>query len=173
MKKFLALIALSVFSITAAAHGPTPQKIDEKVIIKAEPAKVWEMVKDYENAQKWLPTVKNITVEKKGSEIIRTLNLKNGGKIKEKISDVDDAGMKIKFEVIEGVPASNYNPYISVSKGPNAGESEVRFFHRFYRFYPNNPPIPDGQDEAAAIQFINETYVPGNQHLKKVIENSK
>ncbi len=173
MKKFLALIAMAAFSVSAAAHGPTPQKIDEKIIIKAEPAKVWAMVKDYENAQKWLPTVKSIEVEKKGSDIIRTLNLKNGGKVKEKIKEVDDANMKIKFEIIEGAPASSYNPYISVDKGPNAGESEVRFFHRFYRFYPNNPPIPEGQDEAAAIKFINETYVPGNQNLKKVLENSK
>jgi hypothetical protein len=75
--------------------------------------------------------------------------------------------------VIEGGPVSNYNPYISVKKGPNAGESEVRYFHRFYRFYPQNPPIPEGQDEAAAIKFVEDTYGPGLENLKKVLENTK
>jgi len=173
MKKFLALIAMAVFSVSAAAHGPTPQKIDDRIIIKAEPAKAWAMIKDYENVQKWLPTVKSVKVEKKGADTFRTLTLKNGGKVKERIKSVDDKNMKIKFEVIEGGPFSNYNPYISVKAGPNAGESEVRFFHRFYRQFPNNPPIPEGQDEAAAIQFIADTYTPGNENLKKVLENSK
>lgn len=173
MKKFLALIAMAVFSVSAAAHGPTPQKIDDRIIIKAEPAKAWAMIKDYENVQKWLPTVKSVKVEKKGADTFRTLTLKNGGKIKESIKSIDDANMKIKFEVLEGGPFSNYNPYISVKKGPNAGESEVRFFHRFYRQFPNNPPIPEGQDEAAAIQFITDIYLPGNENLKKLLENSK
>ncbi|MEO1947570.1 MAG: SRPBCC family protein, partial [Methylophilaceae bacterium] len=60
MKKFLALIAMAVFSVSAAAHGPTPQKIDDRIIIKAEPAQAWAMIKDYKNVQKWLPTVKSV-----------------------------------------------------------------------------------------------------------------
>jgi carbon monoxide dehydrogenase subunit G len=173
MKKFLALIAMAVFSVSAAAHGPTPQKIDDRIIIKAEPAQAWAMIKDYKNVQKWLPTVKSVEIQKEGADTFRTLTLKNGGKIKERIKSVDDDNMKIKFEVLEGGSFSNYNPYISVKKGPNAGESEVRFFHRFYRQFPNNPPIPEGQDEASAIQFITDTYLPGNKNLKKVLENSK
>ncbi|MEE9331080.1 MAG: SRPBCC family protein [Methylophilaceae bacterium] len=173
MKKFLALIALAAFSVTAFAHGPTPQKIDNRIVIKAEPAKVWAMVKDIANVQAWLPTVESAKVEKKGADTFRTLTLKNGGKVIERVKSIDDDNMKVKFEVIEGVPASNYNPYISVKKGPNAGESEVRYFHRFYRFYPQNPPIPEGQDEAAAIKFIEDTYGPGLENLKKVLENSK
>lgn len=173
MKKFLAFIAMAAFSITAAAHGPTPQKIDDRITVKAEPAKAWAMVKDYENVQKWLPTVESVKIEKKGADTFRILTLKNGKTVKERIKSVNDKQMKIKFEVVEGGPFSNYNPYISVKKGKNAGESEIRFFHRFYRQYPNNPPIPEGQDEAAAIEFINATYTPGNESLKKVLENSK
>lgn len=173
MKKFFALIALAALSVSAFAHGPTPQKIDDRITVKAEPAKVWAMIKDYENVQKWLPTVKSVKIEKKGGNIYRTLSLKSGGKVKEHIKSVDDDNMKIKFEVLEGGPFTNYNPYISVKKGKNAGESEVRFFHRFYRFFPNNPPIPDGQDEAAAIKFVKDTYGPGAEGLKKALANSK
>lgn len=173
MKKFLALIALAAFSFNAAAHGPTPQKIDERIVIKAEPAKAWAMVKDFENVQQWLPTVKSTKVVKKGADTFRTISLKNGGKVKDRIKKIDDENMKIKFEVISGGPFTNYNPYISVTAGPGKGESTVRYFHRFYRFFPNNPPIPEGQDEAAANKFVKDTYGPGLENLKKVLESSK
>ena len=70
MKKFLALIALSLstslVSFTAAAHGPSPLKVDKSVTIKAEPAKVWALVKDFGNLQKWHPNITATKLEKKG-----------------------------------------------------------------------------------------------------------
>ncbi len=173
MKKLLASIALAAFSVSALAHGPTPQKIDNRIVIKAEPAKVWAMIKDYSKAEAWMPTVESTKVEKKGADTVRTLTLKNGGKVIEKVKEVDDADMKIKFEFISGGPVTNYNPYISVTPGPGAGESSVRYFHRFYRFFPNNPPIPEGQDDASAVKFVEDTFGPGLENLKKVLENSK
>jgi Polyketide cyclase / dehydrase and lipid transport len=173
MKKFLALIALAAFSFNAAAHGPTPQKIDDRIVIKADPATTWAMVKDFANVHAWLPTVKSTKVVKQGADTIRILTLKNGGKVKERLKGISDELMKIKFEVLEGGPFTNYNPYISVTAGPGKGESTVRYFHRFYRFFPNNPPIPEGQDEAAANKFVKDTYGPGLENLKKVLENSK
>ncbi|MDG1452882.1 MAG: SRPBCC family protein [Methylophilaceae bacterium] len=173
MKKFLALIAMAVFSASAVAHGPTPQKVDDRIVIKAEPAKVWAMVKDFGKAEAWMPNVASTTTEKKGAETLRTLTLKSGGKLVERVKNVDDADMKIKFEFVSGGPIANYSPYISVSPGPNAGESSVRYFHRFYRFYPNNPPIPEGQDDASAVKFVKDNYTPALENLKKVIENLK
>jgi hypothetical protein len=173
MKKFLALIALAAFSLNAAAHGPTPQKVDDRIVIKAEPAKVWAMVKDYGKAEAWVPTVASTTTEKKGNDILRTLTLKNGGKLTERVKSIDDADMKIKFEFVNGGPVTNYNPYISVTPGPGAGESTVRYFHRFYRFFPNNPPIPEGQDDESAVKFVKDTFGTALPNLKKVLENSK
>lgn len=173
MKKFLALIALAAASMSAFAHGPTPQKLDERIVIKADPAVVWAMVKDYAKAEAWIPTVASTKVEKKGAETFRTLTLKSGGKFKDRIKSIDEEGMKIKFEFISGAPLTNYNPYISVSKGDNPGESKVRYFHRFYRFFPNNPPIPEGQDDASAVKYVEGTFGGSLENLKKVIENSK
>lgn len=173
MKKFLALITLAAFSMTAFAHGPTPQKLDERIVIKAEPAVVWAMVKDYAKAEAWIPAVASTKVEKKGADTFRTLTLKSGGKIKERIKSIDEEGMKIKFEFINGGPVTNYNPYISVSKGNKPGESKVRYFHRYYRFFPNNPPIPEGQDDESAVKFVTGTFGASLENLKKVIENSK
>ena len=44
MKKLLALIAMAVIPLTAAAHGPSPQKVEKTVTIKAEPAKVLSLI---------------------------------------------------------------------------------------------------------------------------------
>jgi len=173
MKKFFASIALAAVSMTAFAHGPTPQKLDERLTIKADPATVWAVVKDYSKHNAWQPAVKSIKVEKKGADTFRTVSLENGGKVIDRIKSIDDKGMKIKFEFVEGGPVTNYNPYISVKAGKNAGESEVRYFHRFYRFFPNNPPIPEGQDDASAVKFIKDTYGGSLETLKKVVENSK
>lgn len=173
MKKFFALIALAAFSITAFAHGPTPQKKDDRIVIKADPATVWAMVKDFGKAEAWMPTVASTKTEKKGADTFRTLTLKSGGKIKERIKSIDNENMKIKFEFINGGPVTNFNPYISVTAGPGKGESSVRYFHRFYRFFPNNPPIPEGQDDASAVKFVEGTYGGSLENLKKVLENSK
>ncbi len=173
MKRIIALIALAAFSAGTLAHGPTPQKIDDKIVIKAEPAKVWAMIKDIGKAEAWMPTVASTKIEKKGADTLRTITLKSGGKVTESIKEIDDAGMKIKFEFVSGGPVTNYNPYITVTAGPGAGESSVRYFHRFYRFFPNNPPIPEGQDDASAVKFVEDTYGSSLENLKKVLENSK
>lgn len=173
MKKFLALVAIATLSFNAFAHGPTPQKSDNRIIIKADPAKVWAVVKDFNGVDKWLPSVKSIATEKKGEDSFRELTLNDGKVVKERLKNIDDGKMKIKYEIVDGAPVSNHSGWISVKAGPEAGESTVRHFVRFYRFYPQNPPIPEGQDDASAVKFIADTYEPGLEELKKVLENPK
>ena len=174
MKQFLAMLALATFSFTAAAHGPSPQKVEKTVIIKAAPAKVWALVKDFGNLQAWHPAIADTKLEKKGEDTFRTLTLKDGGKINEKLRSIDDAGMKIKYEIIDGVaPVADYNAFMTVTAGPGAGESTVTWVGRFYRTYKLNPPIPAGQDDETALKFVNGVFDSGLANLKKVAEGSK
>ena len=69
MKKVLALIAVAILPLTAAAHGPSPQKVEKEIVIKADPAKVWALVKDFGGIQKWLPTVASTGVEDEKNRI--------------------------------------------------------------------------------------------------------
>jgi len=174
MKKFLALIALATLSFNASAHGPSPQKVEKTIVIKAAPAKVWAMVKDFGNLHAWLPPIASTKLEKKGEDTFRTLTLKDGGVINERLKGIDDADMKIKYEIVGGVaPVKDYNSFIKVTAGPGAGESTVTWVGRFYRLYSLNPPIPPGQDDETAIKFVEGVYDAGLPNLKKVIENSK
>lgn len=174
MKKLLALIALAAFSFNAAAHGPSPQKVEKSVVIKAAPAKVWAIVKDFGNMQSWHPAVASTKLEKKGADTFRTLTLKDGGEINEKLRSADDADMKLKYEIVGGVaPVADYNAFMKVTAGPGAGETTVTWVGRFYRTYKLNPPIPAGQDDETAVKFVTGVYDSGLANLKKVAENSK
>jgi carbon monoxide dehydrogenase subunit G len=179
MKKVLALLALSMVSFTAAAHGPTPQKVEKSITIKADPAKVWAIVKDFGNMQKWHPAIASDKLEQKKDEsgemaTFRTLTLKSGGTILEKLRSSDDKDMKLKYEIVSSqLPFTDYNSTMTVAKGENAGETTVTWVGRFYRLYKLNPPIPAGQDDKTAADAVTGIYDSGLANLKKVAESSK
>ena len=184
MNKFLALLALAalpnlVLVPSAAAHGPSPQKVEKTIVIKAAPAKVWGLIKDFGNMQVWHPAIASDKTEQKKDEngdmaTFRTLTLKSGGEIVEKLRGADDATMKLRYEIDGGVaPVADYNSYMLVTAGPGAGESTVTWVGRFYRTYKLNPPIPAGQDDETAVKFVTGVYDAGLDGLKKAAENSK
>ncbi|MEN9724988.1 MAG: hypothetical protein RLZZ98_497 [Pseudomonadota bacterium] len=176
MKKVLALIAMAILPLTAAAHGPSPQKVEKEVVIKADPAKVWALVKDFGNMQKWHPAVASDKVEVKkddngDEQTYRTLTLKSGGTILEKFRGSDDKDMQLKYEIVSGVlPVADYTSKMTVKAGPGAGESTVVWMGRFYRVYKLNPPIPAGQDDESAVKAVNEVYDAGLAGLKAAAE---
>jgi len=183
MKKALAvaltLLTIAALPLTAAAHGPSPQKVEKEIVIKAEPAKVWAIVKDWGGIHKWLPLVATTKVETKKDEngevaSYRLLTLKGGGTVYEKLRSSDDGLMKVKYEIVESVlPLTDYNAFITVKAGPGAGESTVTWVGRFYRLYKLNPPIPAGQDDETAVKAITGIYDSGLPALKKLAESSK
>ena len=176
MKKVLALIAMAILPLTAAAHGPSPQKVEKEVVIKADPAKVWALVKDFGNMQKWHPAVASDKVEVKkddngDEQTYRTLTLKSGGTILENFRGSDDKDMQLKYEIVSGVlPVADYTSKMTVKAGPGAGESTVVWMGRFYRVYKLNPPIPAGQDDESAVKAVNEVYDAGLAGLKAAAE---
>jgi carbon monoxide dehydrogenase subunit G len=173
MNKFLALLALTFIPFSAMAHGPSPQKVEKTIVIKAPPAKVWAIVKDFGNMS-WHPGIASTKLEKKGEETFRTLTLKSGGDIYEKFRSADDAAMKMKYEIVSGVaPVADYNAFMTVTAGPGASESTVTWVGRFYRTYKLNPPIPPGQDDETAVNFVTGVFDAGLPGLKKAAENSK
>ncbi len=172
MKKIIIGIFLAFVSFSVFAHGPSPQKVEKSITINASPDKVWAIVKDFGSFQKWEPLVTDIKLEKKGEDTLRTLTLKSGGKVIERLKGIDEEAMKLKYEIVEGsVPVADYNSFIVVTKGSNPNESNVTWVGRFYRVYKLNPPIPAGQDDESALKAVNEIYDAGLPALKKLAES--
>ena len=174
MKKFLPILFALLLPFAASAHGPSPQKVTETITIKAPPAKVWALLSDFNGMPKWHPAVKSSKVESKGGNTFRLLTLKDGGTIYECLKDKNDADMRLKYEIVEGVlPVSDYYAAITVKPGAYANESTVEWMARFYRKYKLNPPIPAGQDDESAIKAVKGVFQPGLANLKKVAESGK
>lgn len=165
------LLPLSV----SAANAPSQQKVIREVIIKAEPAKVWALVKDFGGIHQWHPAVESTSTETKadeaGTELLhRTLTLKGGGTILEKQTINSDEEMKLEYRIVEGVlPVSGYRAIMQVKAGPGAGESTLTWTGRFYN-KANKVDAPAGEDNATAVKAVEGVYDSGLENLKKVLE---
>lgn len=177
MKYLISALALALLLPQgASAHGPSPQKVVKEVVIKAEAAKVWAVVKDFGGLHKWHPAVADTKLEeRKDTESDATLThriitLKEGGSIIEKQREANDADMKLDYKMVEGtIPVSNYRAVMQVKAGPGAGESTLTWTGRFYN-KANSMEAKPGEDNPAANAAINGIYDAGVAGLKKLLE---
>jgi len=167
----LAAIALIAAFGPLHAHGPTRQKVVEKITIDAPPAAVWAVVKNFDALAKWHPAVAESPASAGNSEgSVRTLKLKGGGGLTETLERYNDAGMSYAYRAKDGgaLPVTNYTSAITVSAG-DGGKSVVEWRGAFYRGYPNNDPPPDQNDEAA-VKAVTGVYQAGLANLKTLVE---
>jgi mxaD protein len=168
------VVALIGVAKSADAHGPTPQKVDEKISIAAPPADVWKVVKDFASIGAWHPSVAKVKTEGTGNDTTRTMTMKHGGDLVESLDAVDDKAMEIDYrsqgENDEAMPASSYSDAISVQ--PSAGGSDVEWISRLYRADTGNEP-PEGKDDASAISAKTTFIKDGLAGLKAKLEAKK
>ena len=55
LRSSLVGLMLCATTLIAYAHGPTPQKVEEKIEIAAPPEKVWAIVKEFAEDQRLEP----------------------------------------------------------------------------------------------------------------------
>ena len=187
MKKFSCIISVFLFLWVSAAnaHGPVRQKLQEKITITAEPAAVWEKIKNYGDMS-WLPTVAKSEADKgnqKGS--VRVLTLKDGGTITEELKQYNEKKMEYKYKItdmstvktinhsgkqeeIKVLPVTTYSAILTVKKAKTSG-SEVIWTAMYYRGYMNNNPPPE-MNEDAANNAVQAVLKAGLENLKKVVE---
>ncbi len=168
---FIIMLAASLVTTFAHAHGPTRQKVFESITIKASPDAVWAKVRDFTQLQGWHPAVESSSATN-GSEIgsVRTLKLKGGGELVESLESLDDGAKKFSYRAKDGgaLPVSNYSSNLTVKAG-EGGTALVEWRGAFYRKYMNNDP-PEGEDDEAALSAVTGVYKSGLANLKTVME---
>lgn len=184
MKKtsLLASAALFLFAGMVNAHGPVRAKMTATVTIDAPAAKVWEVIKNYDDMS-WHPAIKSVKgdgTNNKGA--IRTLTLAKGT-ITEELKAYDAAKMSYKYkitdmsstgtikhagqdEAIPVLPVGNYAGDISVED--KGGKAEVEWVATYYRAYVNNNP-PAELNEEAADKAVTEVLKSGLEALAKKV----
>ncbi|MCJ8141951.1 SRPBCC family protein [Ancylobacter sp. A5.8] len=169
-----AAVALAVVTLSGAdAHGPTRQKVSEKIEINAAPEKVWAVVSNFQDGS-WIPVVdKTEGTGGNAPGAKRTLTLKGGATVDEEVAKLDPEKMTLMYRIdkvdVKVLPVTNYSSWLVVSPLDGGKKSEVEWRGAFYRGYPNNDPPPELNDEAA-IKAVSGLYKAGLDGLKKKIE---
>lgn len=166
----LAAIVAALWLTPASAHGPTRQKVTEKITINAPAAAVWARMGNFDALKDWHPAVAESPADKGNAEgSVRTVKLKGGGEIVETLQAHDAAGMKYTYRAKAGgaLPVTNYSSTIQVTAEGNT--SVVEWRGAFYRGFPNNDPPPDQNDEAA-LKAVTTVYQTGLANLKTLLE---
>ena len=170
------LLALSITSITASAHGPTRQKVTKTIEINASPEKVWAVLKNFNNMS-WHSAIEK-TTGKGGNAIdpTRQLTLKGGATIDEILYKYSEEKMSYSYRItkvdVKVLPINNYSSHLTVEpvEGSDGKKSTVIWKGAFYRGYMNNDP-PEDLNDKAAVKAVSGVYETGLAALKKQIES--
>lgn len=157
------------------ACGPSPQKVVEKVVIKANPEAVWAVIGEFKSIHRWHPDVVNTSVQSQvnteGKETqFRTLTLKNGGQLVARLRETQQGEMKLGTVMESGdMAVSSYSDALTVKQSTNNDETEIIWTGRFNNL-ANLLIAPEGQDNKAAIAAVQQFYQRGLTGLKAYVE---
>jgi hypothetical protein len=177
MKQLLLALGVAAFlwGAAAPAQAASPElKVTQSVEIAAPPAKVWGVIKNFEDLT-WHPAIKASSAtdgSKAGS--VRTLDL-GGPKLVERLTKYDDAKMSYTYVFtddpnnVKVVPVTGYQSTITVTK--TAHGSKVVWSGHFHRADPAAKPAA-GQDDATATKAVTGIYRGGLDALKTKAESA-
>ena len=101
----LALVAMAALLVWGgSAYAITVKKRTEAPGL---PPEIWKIVGDFCAIKTWHPVVADCVETKEGGDTFRTLTLKDGAKIKEKLTGTED--LAYTYEIVESpLPVKNY-----------------------------------------------------------------
>lgn len=177
MKQLLLALGVAAFlcGSAAPAQAASPElKATQSVEIAAPPAKVWGIIKNFEDLT-WHPAAKASSATD-GSKVgsVRTLDL-GGPKLVERLTQYNDAKMSYTYAItddpnnVKVLPVTGYLSTITVTKAGHG--SKVVWSGHFHRADPAAKPAA-GQDDATAIKAVTGIYRGGLDALKTKAESA-
>lgn len=172
MRLVLPALVLALAAGSALAHGPTPQKIDRSVAIKAKPDAVWKLVGAFGGIANWHPDVAR--AESSGGDgegAVRKVTLKRGGTLVESLDEWKGPERTYSYRMsdpdLKALPVSSYSATITVT--PDGEGAKVEWLGRFYRGDTGNEPAEELSD-AAGREAMNAYFSNGLEGLKEKLE---
>ncbi|WP_022947532.1 SRPBCC family protein [Methylohalobius crimeensis] len=157
----------ALFLSSAWAHGPTPQKSDHEVVIKASFDEVWEKVKAPAALCDWHPLAKRCEVNDAGDE--RVIELENGERFSEAILEVNEQNHIVYLRQgdpnVKALPVSSYSTRMETEDNGD-GTVTVRWKARYYRGDTGNFP-PEHLSDEAAVEAMNRWMKTGLEGLQE------
>ena len=120
--KLVLIAAAALLFGSASASAVTVKKRTEAPGL---PPQIWEKSGAFCAIKDWHPLVADCTEEKEGDVTYRTLTLKDGGKIKEKL--LDEKPNFYRYEILESpLPVKNYQAQFALTPDDD-DEDEINF----------------------------------------------
>lgn len=173
-KKLLAALVLFL-PLVAHGHGPTPQKIEETIMIDAPPDAVWAVVGKFGEIESWHPAVKKSVPSgehEQADASERDLTLENDEVVGESLDQYESEQHHLAYrllkENLEALPVSFYSADMQLTA--TDGGTKVSWSARFYRGDTGNFP-PEDLNDQAAIDALTEFFQSGLQGLKERVES--
>ncbi len=173
LAKCMAAISLAASAFPAFADAQV-LNIFHTITINAPADEVWAMIGDFGGIQRWAPGTESsrlILRDRNETGAIRLLRRRGDGtQVTEKLLDYDPYNRRMAYTYVDGVVrAADYYSEVVV-KDSGAGRAVVEWRGRFKRlaYWTDNPPA--GQDDKAALDFLNGAYKSGLDNLKKALE---
>jgi len=169
-----ALLGLLLLPLSSQAHGPTPQKAKETVVINANIEQVWDAVKQFDSIANWHPDVKTSTGDgKHESGGSRTVTMANGEQLQDELDYYNEKeheySYRLKTENVKALPVSSYSVELQVKPGDATNTTTVTLKSRFYRGDTSNTP-PESLSDASAVAAMNAFFKNGLAGLKAKLE---
>jgi hypothetical protein len=121
----LALAALFAFSAVAEAV-----EVKKRREAPGTPAAIWEVVGDFCAIKNWHPAVAQCDEITEGDDVFRILTLKDGGKIKELLTEKGDTSYS--YEIIESpLPVRNYKATLKIGEDDEPERIEILWTAEF------------------------------------------
>jgi hypothetical protein len=124
MMKLALATGLALVIGSSSAYALTVKK---KRDAPGDPEEVWALIGDFCAIKNWHPAVANCEESKEGDVTYRLLTLKNGGKIKEKLTGTEETSYS--YEIVESpLPVKNYKATLEVEEDEDSPDrSEVEW----------------------------------------------
>ena len=171
-KLFFFIILIVSFNNEVNGHGPSRQKVNEKIEINADPEKVWGIVKNFMKYD-WNSSIQKVIAENNEVGAERKLEFDGGKFVKQKLEKLDETKKLISWRIVETsneiMPVNSYAAKIFVKESKN-GKTLVNYKAGFYRgFMGNDPPesLNDENSKKKVAIFIKNSL----EGLKSIAES--
>ncbi len=156
MMKLAAITGLAVVIGTGSAYAITVKK---RIEAPGLPPEVWAEIGEFCAIEKWHPAVAKCEETKEGDVTFRTLTLKDGGKIKEKLTGTEDVAYT--YEIVESpLPVKNYKSKLWLELDDEPDRSVI--------FWQSDFDPADGKTEDEAKKVITGILGDGVKGIKKL-----
>jgi Polyketide cyclase / dehydrase and lipid transport len=152
----LTLIALAAIIWSGSAWAITVKK---RIEAPGLPNEVWAVAGEFCAIKDWHPAVTECEEVTEGNDTVRLLTLKDGGKIKEKLTDKGD--LSYSYEILESpLPVKNYKSKLWVEEDDEPDRTVI--------YWQSDFDAADGTSDADAQKIIFGILGDGVKGIKKL-----